>query len=121
MRDRAQRRDERGGEHPGEGQGDPRSRQLREQRPASIYELGQGLGGQGQNSAVVQTLLRTGNWDAFHGSTQWGSSGAQSLPSSLYRNSKPAWWPSGMSWPWVGPDLNPMVQTLPAKARSDGM
>jgi len=89
--------------------------------PASIYELGQGLGGQGQNDVVVQTLLRTGNWDVFHGSTQWGASGVQTLPSSLYRSSKPAWWPSGTSWPWVGPDLNPTVQTLPAKARSDAM
>ena len=89
--------------------------------PASIYELGQGLGGQGQNDVVVQTLLRIGNWDAFHGSTQWNASGAQTLPSSLYRSGKPAWWPSGVSWPWVGPDLNPMVQTLPAKARSDAM
>ena len=89
--------------------------------PASIYELGQGIGGQGQSDVVVQTLLRTGNWDAFHGSTQWDASGVQTLPSSLYRSAKPTWWPQGTSWPWVGPDLNPTVQTLPAKARSDAM
>ena len=89
--------------------------------PPSIFELGQGIGGQGQNDVVVQTLLRTGNDDAFHGSTQWGASGPQTLPPSLYRSSKPAWWPSGVSWPWVGPDLTPTVQTLPAKSRSDGL
>ena len=90
-------------------------------QPPSIFELGQGIGGQGQNDVVVQTLLRIGNYDVFHGSTQWGASGSQTLPPSLYRSSKPAWWPSGMGWPWVGPDLNPMVQTLPAKSRSDGL
>ncbi|HTS81963.1 MAG TPA: hypothetical protein VMH40_15280, partial [Myxococcaceae bacterium] len=89
--------------------------------PPSIFELGQGIGGQGQSDVVVTTLLRFGNWDAFHGSTQWGTGGAQTLPSSLYRSGKPAWWPSGTAWPWVGPDLNPTVETLPAKARSDGM
>ena len=31
----------------------------------------------------------------------------QSLPDSLYYAHKPAWWPAGTPWPWVGPDLSP--------------
>jgi len=88
--------------------------------PASIYELGQGNGGQGQNDVVVQTILRTGNYDYFHHATEWTGTPVQ-LPASLYLTQKPAWWPAGTSWPWVGPDLTPMVGTLPAKARSDGL
>jgi len=90
-------------------------------QPASIYQLGQGIGGLGQNDPVVTTLLRTGNYDYFHDATVWTNNVPQALPSSLYLSGKPAWWPAGTFWPWVGPDLNPMVGTLPAKARSDGM
>jgi hypothetical protein len=88
--------------------------------PPSIYELGQGNGGQGQADVAVQTLLRTGNYDYFHHATEW-SSGTVQLPASLYLGQKPAWWPAATSWPWAGSDLSPMVGTLPAKARSDGM
>lgn len=43
----------------------------------------------------------------------------QTLPPSLYLAAAPAWWPNANAWPWVGPDLNPRVGTLPAKSRSD--
>jgi hypothetical protein len=43
----------------------------------------------------------------------------RNLPASLYRAQKPAWWPAGTPWPWVGPDLTPRVGTLPAKTLSD--
>jgi hypothetical protein len=89
--------------------------------PPSIYELGQGSPGSGQSDIVTTSLLRNGNWDAFHQSTQWGTGGAQTLPQSLYLTGKPAWWPGNTAWPWAGPDLNPMVGTLPAKARSDSL
>jgi hypothetical protein len=49
-----------------------------------------------------------------------GNAGAP-LPASLYLDQKPAWWPNGSPWPWTGPDLSPMVGTLPAKARSDAL
>jgi len=88
--------------------------------PPSVYELGQGSPGAGQSDVAVTSLLRTGNYDFFHQSTQW-TAGAQTLPPSLYLSGKPSWWPAGTAWPWAGPDLNPMVQTLPAKARSDGL
>ncbi len=87
--------------------------------PPSIYELGENGGG--QNDIAATSLFRTGNYDAFHQSTQWNASGAQTLPPSLYLTAKPGWWPASTAWPWVGPDLNPMVQTLPAKTRSDGL
>ncbi len=89
--------------------------------PASIYELGQGNNGLGQNDTAVQTLLRTGNYDYSHDATEWTNDTPVQLPASLYLGQKPTWWPPGTSWPWVGPDLSPMVGTLPARARSDGM
>jgi hypothetical protein len=42
------------------------------------------------------------------------------LPASLYRKAVPGW-PAGTAWPWLGPDVSPMVGTLAAKARSDQM
>ncbi|MBN1611619.1 MAG: hypothetical protein JW940_33600 [Polyangiaceae bacterium] len=38
------------------------------------------------------------------------------MPTSLYYESKPRWWPAGAVWPWTGPDRTPMVGTLPAQA-----
>jgi hypothetical protein len=90
-------------------------------QPPSIYELGEGTGGTGQSSTVVQTLFRTGNYDYYHQATEWNNNVQQALPDSLYLKQQPAWWPAGTTWPWAGPDLSPMVQQLPAKARSDGM
>ncbi len=87
--------------------------------PGAIYELGNGGGG--QNDIAATSLFRTGNYDYFHNSTQWDGSTVVTIPSSLYLSGAPAWWPSGTAWPWVGPDLSPMVKTLPAKARSDSM
>lgn len=52
-------------------------------------------------------------WDPGHD--------VRTLPASLYRRGRPGWWPEGTPWPWAGPDLDPMVGALPAKARSDTM
>jgi hypothetical protein len=82
----------------------------------SIYTLGNG--GSGLSDVAATTLFRTGNYDTIHKSVVW-SNGALTLPPSLYLSSRPAWWPSGVPWPWAGPDLEPMVGTLPAKLRSD--
>jgi hypothetical protein len=84
----------------------------------SIYQLG--VDGSGATDVAATSLLRTGNFDTIHNATVWNPAGAvQTLPSSLYLQAKPGWWPSGTPWPWAGPDLTPMVGTLPAKARSD--
>jgi hypothetical protein len=82
----------------------------------SIFSLGSG--GAGLSDVAATTLFRTGNYDTIHKSVVW-SNGAVNLPASLYLSNRPAWWPSAASWPWAGPDLNPMVGTLPAKLRSD--
>jgi hypothetical protein len=87
--------------------------------PFSVYELGSG--GSGASDVAVTSLFRHGNFDAVNGHTIWSAASAvRTLPPSLYLQAKPGWWPAGTPWPWVGPDLAPMVGTLPAKARSDG-
>jgi hypothetical protein len=84
--------------------------------PMSIFELGNG--GAGATDVAATSLYRDGNFDYVNNGTQWNA-GAHALPASLYLRSRPAWWPSGQPFPWVGPDLSPMVGTLPAKDRSD--
>jgi len=67
----------------------------------------------------VTTLRWHGNFDAVNGKVMWNPNIAtQVLPASLYYKSKPAWWPSGSAWPWVGPDVTPIVGTLPAQVAS---
>jgi hypothetical protein len=88
--------------------------------PASIYELGNN--GAGASDVAATSLFRHGNYDYVNQATMWDSQvQTQTLPPSFYRSSAPAWWPSGTPWPWVGPDIDPMVGTLPAKQRSDQM
>jgi len=88
--------------------------------PFSVYELG--AGGAGAEDVVATSLLRHGNFDHVNGHTVWDPAVAvQALPASFYLEAKPGWWPAATPWPWVGPDLTPMVGTLPAKARSDQM
>ena len=73
------------------------------------------------------TLMRWGNYDTVNGATQWNSTEAspgaipyinanftssyfntlsQTLPASLFYNSKPSWWPSVKNWPPTGPDVS---------------
>jgi hypothetical protein len=73
------------------------------------------LGGPDDISAT--SLWWHGNFDTGNGKVMWNSKiDVRTVPASLYRASKPAWWPSEKPWPWVGPDLNPMVGVLPAQA-----
>jgi hypothetical protein len=65
------------------------------------------------------TFLRHGNYDYFNHAVKWDSSiSDHTIPVSLYRTSKPAFF-GNQARPWAGSDLTPMVGTLPAKARSD--
>jgi hypothetical protein len=76
----------------------------------SIFSLGP------QSDVSVTTLRWHGNFDTVNGVTMWNSNiSTKTLPASLYYKSKPAWWPSAMAWPWVGPDISPMVGTLQAQ------
>jgi hypothetical protein len=86
--------------------------------PDSIYELGNG--GSGATDISATSLYRHGNYDTVNKATEWDPTTTDhTLPASFYLPGKPAWWPASSPWPWVGPDLTPMIGTLPAKARSD--
>jgi hypothetical protein len=89
----------------------------------AIYELaisGNGFTGTGATDISVTSLYRHGNYDSVNKAIEWDPSTTDhTLVASFYLHGTPAWWPSGTAWPWVGPDLTPMVGTLPAKTRSD--
>lgn len=79
-------------------------------------------GGDGATDIAVTSAYRHGNYDFVNHDTLWDpSNDVHQLPESLYLEHRPAWWPSGTAWPWVGPDLDPMIGELPAKARADAM
>ncbi len=81
----------------------------------SIFSLGP------QDDISVTTLRVHGNFDTVNGQVMWNAEiSTRELPASLYYGSRPAWWPSDQPWPWVGPDLEPMVGTLPAQEISAG-
>ena len=80
---------------------------------SAIYQLG----GAGDVSAT--TLYRHGNYDVVNADTVWDPDvTSRGLPPSLYRTRIPGWWPSGVGWPWVGPELMPRIGELPAKTRA---
>jgi hypothetical protein len=80
------------------------------------------FGSNGKSDVSYTSLWAHGNYDSVTPGVVWNPSIAtHELPVSLYRATKPSWWSASSAWPWVGPDLTPMVQTLPAKARSDAM
>jgi len=87
--------------------------------PLAIFEID-------QTTVSWTSLWLTGNFDTVSKKVVWNASplttnlpaSTQSLPASLYYAKKPAWWPNGSPWPWVGPDLPVMVGSLPARTRS---
>jgi hypothetical protein len=82
----------------------------------SIIELGDAS----KTDVAYTSLWMHGNYDTVTRGVTWSPSIAtHTLPASLYLSGKPAWWPAGSAWPWVGSDLTPMVGALPAKTRSD--
>ncbi len=74
----------------------------------------------GNDSTVVTSMMRWGNYDTVHASVQWNPSevptsgikfvnanpvpGNHNLPDSMYMNGQPGWWGS-MPWPPIGPDV----------------
>jgi hypothetical protein len=80
-----------------------------------------------KTTTTWSSLWLTGNFDTVNKKVMWNASpltaslpaSAQTLPASLYRMTRPSFWPSGKPWPWAGPDLSPKVNTLPAKDRSN--
>ncbi|MDD5065454.1 MAG: glycosyl hydrolase family 28-related protein [bacterium] len=67
------------------------------------------------------TAIRHGNYDSITRSTHWDPAISDlTLTNSYYLKSKPSFFGS-LTWPCIGPDLNPMVSTIPAKQRYDQM
>src|SRR5438067_822479 len=88
--------------------------------PLAIYQTG--AAGSGAADIAFTSLFRHGNFDTVNNAVIWDpGTSSHSLPNSLYLGGKPGWWPAATPWPWAGPDLSPMVGTLPAKQRSDAM
>jgi len=70
---------------------------------------------------TVTSLTRDGNYDyATMTATNWTDT-PQTIPTSLYLTSKPAWWSNSVPWPSIGSDLTPMVGTIPAQLRFAAM
>lgn len=66
---------------------------------------------------VAQTILRHANFDFVTKQVQFDPNiAARKLPNSLYLTAKPAWFDK-TPWPPIGPDLNPMVASIPARER----
>jgi hypothetical protein len=90
-------------------------------RDKVVYVLGYRGGGDynpaNSDAKVKATLLRHGNYDYVTNRTVWDAGIPDLvLPNSYYLSSKPSFFGS-CAWPPIGPDLSPMVKTLPAKAR----
>jgi len=75
----------------------------------------------GNDPTVLATLLRHGNYDYATASTIWATAIADhSIPASYYLAGKPSWWDNS-PWPPIGPDLTPMVGTIPAENRFNAL
>jgi hypothetical protein len=90
----------------------------------SVYSLGNG-NSEGTvtipaDPLVASTLLRWGNYDVVNDSAQWEASevpsgialyaspvpASRSLPASFFLSARPAWWPSNIVRPAIGPDVS---------------
>lgn len=66
------------------------------------------------------TMILHGNYDhKTKGVAHWDGGAQHALRNSLYYSSKPAFF-GNCAWPAFGPDLSPIVNKLPAKARYEG-
>jgi hypothetical protein len=86
------------------------------------YRLGfESPGSSTISDSIVQTqTLIHGNYDYIGGGIVWDANNADhNLPLSLYLSAKPAWF-GALAWPSFGPELGPMVGTIPAKVRYEG-
>lgn len=88
-----------------------------------VYTFGYWSDGQSSSANYTGIHASTylhGNYDYATRSTHWDT-GLQdhSLPNSLYLTVKPPFF-GGLPWPPIGPDLNPISGTIPAKERYEG-
>jgi hypothetical protein len=76
--------------------------------------------GSGPDAAAYSTSINHGNWDyKTAGVAYWDGGSNHTLRNSMYYTSKPAFF-GNCSWPPFGPEGNPSIGTLPAKARFTG-
>jgi len=74
----------------------------------------------GNDSTVMATLLRHGNWHSVNQTVAWDPAiSDRNLPASYYLSAKPAWW-GDSRWPAIGPDMNPVASQIPAEVRHSG-
>jgi len=88
---------------------------------SAIYNYGCDFNsGANPDAAAYSTSINHGNYDLKNnGVAYWDGGSNHALKKSMYYNSTPAFFGS-CSWPVFGPDLNPIINTLPAKARFEG-
>jgi hypothetical protein len=88
----------------------------------SVYVLGTDGNGSSippDDSNVLRTVMRWGNYDIVSAANRFVSSEVpsgitkfanpvppnQTLPASFYLSARPGWWPAGKPWPPIGPDV----------------
>jgi hypothetical protein len=77
-------------------------------------------GASGSLPSTSTTSINHGNYDfKTNGVAYWEGGSNHTLRTSMYYGGKPAFF-GGCSWPVFGPDLSPVTNTLPAKARYEG-
>lgn len=87
-----------------------------------IWVLGKSNQGAPDDSKVVSTLFRHGNYDYVTNSTSWDPNiSDHNLPASLYLSGKPSWWCSETPWPPIGPDVVGKANIIPAQRRLEGL
>jgi hypothetical protein len=86
----------------------------------AVYRFGcSGNPGSYNDSQSYSTAVLHGNWNSItNGVDTWATSD-HALKSSMYYYSKPTFF-GNLAWPPFGPDLNPRIGSLPAKARYEG-
>ena len=89
--------------------------------PDSMYNYGCSFNsGSSPDSSAYSTSINHGNWDyKTRGVAYWDGGSDHTLRNSMYYTSKPTFF-GGCAWPPFGPEGNPSIGTLPAKARFDG-
>jgi hypothetical protein len=83
----------------------------------TIWRLGYGGPSWAGDTLVRATLLRHRNFDHVTKSIIDDPTISQtSLPASFYRYVKPSWW-GNLAWPPIGPDVNGLMNKIPAQVR----
>ena len=87
----------------------------------SMYNYGCDFNsGANSDAAAYSTSINHGNWDfKTQGVAYWDGGSNHTLRSSMYYTGKPTFF-GNCAWPAFGPDLTPVSNTLPAKARFEG-